>query len=356
MKIFKSYFKLLQISLLILISSVFVLQSSACHKVDNTRAETIFVYNWGAYIEPSLLSKFEAESGIKVVYETFNTNEDLYVKLKNSSNRYDIVIPSDYMIEKMYREGLIQPLDYSQIPNSKYIDEDFRNPDFDPQLKYSIPYFWGTVGILYNPDLVEDEVNSWDILWNSKYAKNIIMLDSARDNMMIALKRNNFSSNTTNIKELEIARNDLFKQFPLVYAYLVDQAKDIMINEECALAVLYSGDALDAIHENPKLKFYTPDNSNFWIDAMAIPSNAMNVEGAHKFINFMLEPENMAANAEEVGYAIPSSAAKALLDEEMQNDPNAYPPHSKLVHLESFKDIGDFQRIYDEFMQEVKNQ
>lgn len=343
-------------SILISLLVISTLLQSACHHVEGKRDNTIFVYNWGAYIDMNLLSKFEAETGIKVVYETFNTNEDLYVKLKNSSNRYDIVIPSDYMIEKMYKEGLLQKLDYSQIPNNKYIDEDFLNPDFDPDSAYSIPYFWGTVGILYNPDLVSDPVDSWDILWNPKYAKNIIMLDSSRDNMMIALRRNNFSSNTTVMSELEIAKNDLFEQFPLVYAYLVDQAKDIMINEECAMAVIYSGDALDALYENPKLEFFIPDNSNFWVDAMAIPANAMNVKGAHQFINFMLDPENMAANAEEVGYAIPAQAAKELLDEEVQNDEHAYPPHEKLLNLENFRDIGEFQRIYDEFMQEVKNQ
>lgn len=316
----------------------------------------IFVYNWGSYIDPELLNKFEAETNIKVIYETFNTNEDLYVKLTNSSNKYDVIVPSDYMIERLILEGLVQPLDYTHLPNASYINAEFKNASYDLGNRYSVPFFWGTVGILYNPDMVKDPVTGWDILFNEKYKGNIIMLDSSRDNMLIALRQRGFSANSTNLDELNLAKQDLMRQFPLVYAYLVDQAKDHMINEECALAVLYSGDALDAIAENPKLRYFIPDNSNIWTDGMCIPKNASNVEGAHAFINFMLRSDNMAANAEAVGYAIPSDAAKKLLPPETQNDENAYPPLSKLKNLENFRHIGNWQAVYDEYMQDIKNQ
>lgn len=334
---------------------------SACSSFTKTNNKAafenrIFVYNWGSYLAPELLTKFEQETKIKVVYETFNTNEDLYVKLTNSSNKYDVIVPSDYMIERLIKEDLLKPLSYDLLPNAKYINPEFTKATYDPGNLYSVPFFWGTVGILYNPDLVSDPVTGWDILFNEKYKGNIIMLDSSRDNMLIALRQHGFSANSTNLDELELAKQDLTRQFPLVYAYLVDQAKDHMINEECALAVLYSGDALDAISENPKLRYFIPDNSNIWTDAMCIPKNANNIEAAHAFINFMLKPENMALNAEKVGYAIPSDAARKLLPEEVQTDTNAYPPLSKLEKLENFRYIGKWQAVYDEYMQDVKNQ
>lgn len=332
----------------------------SCSLLKNTKQQNsnncIFVYNWGSYIDPALLTKFEAETNIKVIYETFNTNEDLYVKLTNSSNKYDVIVPSDYMIERLIKEDLLCPLNYANLPNAKYINTEFTKASYDPGNLFSVPFFWGTVGILYNPDMISDAVNGWDILFNEKYKGNIIMLDSSRDNMLIALRQRGYSANSTNIKELQLAKSDLMQQFPLVYAYLVDQAKDHMVNEECALAVLYSGDALDAISENPKLRYFIPDNSNIWTDGMCIPKNANNIEGAHAFINFMLRPDNMAANAEAVGYAIPSDAAKKLLPIEMQEDENAYPPVSKLKNLENFRHIGEWQTVYDEYMQDIKNQ
>ncbi len=350
--------KLHKLLLLLILTLTVSFTLQACSLVPSGAADSncIHVYNWGSYIDPELLQKFTAETGINVIYETFNSNEDLYVKLTNSSNRYDVIVPSDYMVERMIKEKLLYPLNYTLLPNSKYIDDKFKHAGYDVGNRYSQPFFWGTVGILYNPDLVSDPVTGWDILFNKKYKGNIIMLDSSRDNFMIALRQRGFSANSTDLNELNLAKSDLMQQFPLVYAYLVDQAKDHMINEECALAVLYSGDALDAIAENPKLRYFIPPNSNIWTDAMCIPKNALNLKGAHAFINFMLQPENMAANAEEVGYAIPANVAKKLLPAEVQKDQNAYPPLKALEKLENFRDIGSWQAIYDEYMQDIKNQ
>jgi spermidine/putrescine-binding protein len=315
------------------------------------------VYNWGEYIDKDLLTKFEEETGIKVIYSNFNTNEDMYVKLKNGGSNYDVVVPSDYMIEKMIRENMLRPINWENVPNLKYVDKEYLHHTYDPSQKYSAPFFWGTLGIVYNTTLVEEPVESWEILWDEDYRRQIIMLDSSRDSIGIALALLGYSMNTTDLDQLKQAEDLLIKQYPLVYAYLVDQTKDIMINGEAALAVMYSGDAVDALSENEDLAYAIPtERSNLWFDAMVIPANAKHPENAEKFINFMLEPENAAQNAEFVWYSIPSTEAKGLLEEELQNSEVAYPPKKVLENLEVFRDPGDMVKIYDDIWQEVKNQ
>lgn len=314
------------------------------------------VYNWGDYMDKDLLAKFEEETGIQVVYSTFNTNEDLYVKLKNGVSNYDVVMPSDYMIEKMKNEEMLRPIDWSQVPNMKYVDLEYQNHTYDPEQIYSAPYFWGTLGIVYNTQLVDEEVDSWNILWDEKYKREIIMLDSSRDSLGIALKLLGYSMNSTKEEELAQAEELLIKQYPLVYAYLVDQTKDIMKNGEAALAVMYSGDAVDALSENEDLAYTVPkDGSNLWFDSMVIPKNSKNPENGEAFINFMLEPENAAQNADYVWYSLPSSAAKELLDEELRDNEVAYPPLETFTNLEVFKDPGQFVKKYDDIWQNVKN-
>lgn len=316
----------------------------------------VIVYNWGEYIDPDLLTKFKEETGITVRYENFVTNEDMYVKLKNGGSKFDVIIPSDYMIEKMIKEGLVQKLDFSQIPNFQGVDKEILYKEYDPKQEYSAPYFWGTLGIVYNKKMVHDPVDSWDILWNPKYQGEILMLDSSRDSLGVALTRLGYSSNSREKAQLEEAKDLLIEQRPLVYAYLVDEMKDIMINEEAQLAVMYSGDALDAIRENPDLAYAVPkEGSNLWFDSMVVSKDAPNYDNAMKWINFMLDPENAALNSEYVGYSTPVLKAKELLPEEMRDDPVAYPDLSKLGHLEVFRDPGDFVTVYDEIWQDIKN-
>lgn len=323
---------------------------------DETDGATLNVYNWGEYIDKDLLAKFEEETGIHVVYSTFNTNEDLYVKLKNGVSNYDVVMPSDYMIEKMMKEGMLRPIEWDHVPNMKYVDPEFLNHSYDPDQKYSAPYFWGTLGIVYNTELVDEEVTSWDILWDEKYAREIIMLDSSRDSLGIALKRLGYSMNSTDEAQLAQAEELLIEQYPLVYAYLVDQTKDIMKNGEAALAVMYSGDAVDALSENENLAYAVPEEgSNLWFDSMVIPKSSRNPEQAEAFINFMLEPENAAQNAEYVWYSLPSSAAIELLSEDLKDSEVAYPDKSILDNLEVFRDPGAFVKKYDDIWQNVKN-
>ena len=318
------------------------------------KQETLNVFNWGEYIDEDLISKFEEETGIKVNYETFSTNEDMYVKVKSGGSSYDVLIPSDYMIEKMAKEDLLQELDYSKIPNITNISPMFQDLIFDPDNKYSVPYFWGTVGILYNTEQVDDVVDSWDILWNEKYANKILMMDSQRDSLAVALKKLGYSMNTRNETELEEAKQELIEQKPLVLAYIVDEIRDKMLSGEGAVAVAWSGDAMDVILSGENFEYVVPkEGSNFWIDAMVIPANAKNPDAAHKFINFMTDPENAAANSEYIGYSTPNEAALELLPEEMINSDVAYPSQEVIDNCEIFRDPGDFISVYNRIWTEV---
>lgn len=332
---------------------------SGCGQGEDTKTakQQVIVYNWGEYIDPELIHRFEDETGIDVIYSNFATNEDLYVKLKNGGATYDVIVPSEYMLQRMVQEDMLLPLDYGNIPNMQYIDRPFLHQPFDPEQRYSAPYFWGTVGILYNRKMVKDPVNSWDILWNPRYARQIIMLDSSRDSLMVALVRLGASVNSTDPKELTAAKEDLIRQYPLVYAYLIDEIRDLMINGENALAVMYSGDAYAAMQENPDLDFVNPpEGGNLWFDVFAVPKGAQNKENAEKFINFMLRPDVMAQNAEWVGYSLPSEAGRALLPEETRNSPVAYPDPKTYEKYEVFEYIGDAVHLYDQLWQDVKNQ
>lgn len=318
------------------------------------KQETLNVFNWGEYIDEDLISKFEEETGIKVNYETFSTNEDMYVKVKSGGSSYDVLIPSDYMIEKMAKEDLLQELDYSKIPNITNISPMFQDLIFDPDNKYSVPYFWGTVGILYNTEQVDDVVDSWDILWNEKYANKILMMDSQRDSLAVALKKLGYSMNTRNETELEEAKQELIEQKPLVLAYIVDEIRDKMLSGEGAVAVAWSGDAMDVILSGENFEYVVPkEGSNFWIDAMVVPANAKNPDAAHKFINFMTDPENAAANSEYIGYSTPNEAALELLPEEMINSDVAYPSQEVIDNCEIFRDPGDFISVYNRIWTEV---
>lgn len=346
----------LKIVVAICLVAILCVTSSCSEKAQNEK-NIVNIYNWGEYIDKDLLTKFEEETGVKVIYSNFNTNEDMYVKLKNGGSNYDVVVPSDYMIEKMINEEMLRPINWKNVPNLKYVDREYLYHSYDPNQKYSAPFFWGTLGIVYNTTLVEDPVESWEILWNKKYERQIVMLDSSRDSIGIALALLGYSMNATDFDQLKEAEALLKEQYPLVYAYLVDQTRDIMINGEAALAVMYSGDAVEALSENEDLAYAIPvEGSNLWFDAMVIPANAQHPENAEKFINFMLAPENAAQNAEFIWYSIPSTAAKELLEEELQNSEVAYPPKKVLEKLEVFRDPGDMVKIYDDIWQEVKNQ
>jgi spermidine/putrescine transport system substrate-binding protein len=316
---------------------------------------TIYVYNWGDYIDESILEEFEKETKIKVVYDTYATNEDMYVKIKAGGSAYDVIFPSDYMLTRMIEEDLVQKLDLSKIPNWKYIEKRHLGWDYDPANEYSLPYYWGTVGILYNTIMVGDPVDSWDILWNPKYEKEILMLDSQRDSIAVALLRLGYSINTLDENELAEAGELLKEQKPLVLAYVVDESQDKMIAGEAAMAVVWSGEVTVAKSQNPDLAFAIPqEGTNLWFDVMAVPKNAKNPEGAMAFINFMLDPEIAYRNADYTGYAVTHESVRSMIPPEISEDRSVYPEEEDLVNAEVFVNLGQTLSIYDRIWTEVK--
>lgn len=324
---------------------------TACGGNDNV----VNVYNWGEYIDTEVLRQFEDETGITVVYDTFVTNEDMYVKMKNDSSQFDVVIPSDYMIDRMIKEDMVQPLDASKIPNrGKVNTEFFSDMTFDADGTYSVPYMWGTLGIVYDKTKVSPAPTSWDVLWDPQYEGRIVMMDSVRDTLGIALVRLGYSMNARDEAQLEEAKNTLIEQKPLVYAYRLDETKDMMVQSESDLAVMYSGDAYVALSGNENLEYVVPEEgSNLWIDGMVITKDAKNVDNAHAFINFMTRPDIAAKNAEYIGYSIPIPEGVELLPEEMRNSHVAYPENLEAMQLEVFNDPSDILEVYDRIWTDI---
>lgn len=346
--------KLRKISILITIGLMVSTMLTGCGATDSKKV--LNVYNVGDYIDENIITLFEEKTGIDVQYETYDTNEMMYQKVKSGSTNYDLIFPSDYMVEKMKSEGLLQKIDFKNIPNMKYIDKSFLNPIYDETNEYSVPYMWGTFGILYNKKMVKEPVDSWDILWNPKYKSNIMMFDSVRDTMGISLKRLGYSMNTTNPKEINEAMKELMKQKDLVLAYVNDEGKDRLLGEEVAMGIAYSGDAVTLMEENPNLAYAIPkEGTNKWVDAMAIPKSAQNKKEAEMFINFLLDPEIAKMNAEYIGYSTPNVGALKLLDKEVTSNPVAYPPKSVMDKTETFIDLGDKLRLYDEAWIKLKS-
>lgn len=311
----------------------------------------INVYNWGEYIcigeeegTLDILAEFEELTGIKVNYTTFATNEELYAKLKGGGVSYDVIIPSDYMISKMIKEDMVQKIDMNNIPNYKYIMDDFRNLEYDPQNEYSVPYTWGTVGIIYDTTVIDvaPEDIDWDILWNEDYADQILMFDNPRDAFAIAEIMLGYSLNTEDEKELEEAAELLKDQKKIVQAYVMDEIFDKMGAGDALIAPYYAGDALMIMDENEDLGFVVPKSgTNLFVDAMCIPTSSKQKEAAEMFINFMCEPDIAYANIDYICYSTPHSAAYDMLDEEVRNDPVSYPSDEVKEHMTVFVNLSD---------------
>lgn len=310
---------------------------------------SINVYNWGEYIsvneggdEFDTNEEFEKLTGINVNYSTFATNEELYAKLKGGGTKYDLIIPSDYMISRMINEGMLEKLDLSEIPNVKYMDKSI-DSSYDPTGEYSVPYMWGVVGIIYNTTLVdeEDDLATWDILWDTKYAGSILMFSSPRDAFGIAEKKLGYSYNTEDPDELAAAAQLLKEQKPLVQAYVADEVFDKMGGGEAALAVYYAGDAITMIDDNPDLDFIVPrEGTNIYTDAMCIPKGAPNKEAAEMYINFMCETKVALANCGYTNYSTPHTEAFRYLDEDTQNS-YSYPDEETRAKGEVYTALSD---------------
>ena len=322
--------------------------------------EQVIIYNWGEYIDPEVLDMFEEETGIQVIYEEFETNEIMYPKIQSGAIAYDLVCPSDYMIQKMIQNDLLQPLNFDNIPNAKNIGQVYyeKSRQFDPDNQYSIPYCWGTVGILYNTKMVEEPIDSWTMLWDTQYKDNILMQDSVRDAFAVALKTLGYSLNSTSIHELTQAKDLLVQQKPLVQAYVIDQVRDKMIGNEAAIGVIYSGEAIYTQTENPDLAYVVPkEGSNMWIDSWVMPKNAPNKENAEKFLDFLCRPEIALMNFEYITYSTPNEKARELIeDPAIRNSEIAFPGDSILSRCETFTYLGeDADEVYNQLWREVKS-
>lgn len=320
-----------------------------------TEQAVLNVYNWGDYIEPTVIDDFEKEFNVKVNYEEYANNEEMLAKIKTGGTAYDVIFPSEYMIEYMISADMLNELDYSKLTNYKNIDERFKNLAYDPENKHSVPFTWGTMGIVYNKKMVTEPVDSWKILWDEKYAGKIFMLDSSRDSLVPALTKLGYSINTKDVNELNAARDELIKQKPLVRAYEVDTYKDQMIAEEGAMALTWSGDAYLLAAENENLAFAVPkEGTNLWFDTLAIPKTSKNVDLAHEFINFMLRPDISAKNSEYIKFASANAEGVKLLPEEDRNNTDLYPQGDIMSIGEVFLDMGEFTVEYDRVWTEIK--
>lgn len=314
------------------------------------------VYNVGDYIDMDVIDMFEEENpDIKVNYETFYSNEEMYVKVANNSTAYDVIVPSDYMIEKLISENLLLEIDMNNIPNISNIGQQYLNHDFDKGNRYSVPYMWGTMGILYNKTMVTEPVDSWDILWDEKYKGQILMLNSERDMISITMRKLGYSMNSKEDAHLEAARDALVAQKDLVLAYCGDEVKDKMIAGEGAMTIAWSGDAFFCISENPDLAYAIPkEGSNLWFDSMVIPVTSTHKAEAERFINFMCRPDVAKMNAEYIGYSTANEAAKELLDDDVKNDKLRYPDLSALSNMEVFRYDKELSRKFAGIWQQIK--
>ena len=332
----------------------------------NSGQVTINVYNWGQYISDGtddtldVIAAFEeAYPNIKVNYSTYDSNEIMYAKLANGGITVDVIIPSDYMIARLIAEDKLLELDYSNIPNYQYIDENFKNTAFDPENKYTVPYTWGTVGILYNSKYVDEaDVTGWDILWNEKYSGKILMFGNSRDAFGITQYKLGYDVNTTDEEELRRCAEELKKQKPLLQNYVMDEIFATMENGEAWIAPYYAGDCLTMMGNNPDLKFYLPEQEGFnlFIDAMCIPDCCQEKEAAETFINFLCEPEIAGGNMEWIGYGTPLTAAKEFMDSEVTSDPVTYPADEVLANGTSFAYLPEeITRLVEELFMQVRN-
>ena len=334
----------------LLLVFLLVLGLTACDQSGSNQTSsdkiTLNVYNWGQYIADGsddsldIIAEFEARyPHIDVNYATFDSNEIMYSKLSNGGITVDVIFPSDYMVARMIDENMLLPIDYSNIPNYQYIDEEFKNTAYDPENRYSVPYTWGTVGIIYNSAYVDEaDVTGWELLWNEKYADKILMFDNSRDAFGIAALLLGYSINTVDKTELQACADKLAEQKPVVQQYVMDQIYDLMENGEAWIAPYYAGDYQIMSEENEDLKFFLPEEQGFnlFIDAMCIPTCCQEKEAAELFINFLCDPQIAAANMDWVGYGVPLSAAKDYMDEEVTSDPVSYPSQEALVNGTSY--------------------
>ncbi|WP_170075808.1 ABC transporter substrate-binding protein [Paraclostridium dentum] len=348
----KKTFKLLSLSICILLMGAFFV---GCSK---DSSEQISFLNYGENIDKETLKEFEKKYGIKVNVETFDDMETMYQKISKGGVKYDVILVSDALMPRMIKKGLIQELNKDNIPNISQMDKDYLNLQIDPGNKYSVPYMFGTVGLIYNKDVVKEKVDSWDILWDEKYKDKVFMFDTYRDTMGAALKKLGYSLNSKNPKEIEEAKELLIKQRETVNPiYGVDNGTTMIPAGESDINMIWSGEGLNLQDENPNLVYVVPkEGANFWIDSLCIPKNAENVEGAEKFINFVSDKESALRIADEIGYTTPNKEARLAQPDNVKNNPNAYMPKEIMDRCEIYEDFPmDVKKIYDNAWINIKS-
>ncbi len=331
--------RLFIVSSLIACSLLFAVNANKLIQSDDSK--NLYVYNWGDYIDPQLITKFEQESGYHVIYETYDSNEAMYLKVKSGASPYDVIFPSEYMVDKMRQEQLLLPLNYELLPNSVNLSPQFLDNDFDPKNEYSLPYFWGTLGILYNTKLYDQlelaYPTTYSDLWNPGLIDNILLVDGAREVVGSSLNSLSYSLNSSNLQQLAKAEQNLYNLAPNVKGVVGDEIKMLLANDEAAAAIVWSGDAKLITSENSNTQFITPQISNIYLDNIAIPTTAQNVEGAHQFINFLLDENIAQLNEQYVGYSSPISSV--MQQPENAKDESYYPSASETEKLEYYLNL-----------------
>ncbi|GAA0085722.1 spermidine/putrescine ABC transporter substrate-binding protein [Clostridium sp. CTA-7] len=345
--------KSIKISALICSMILTVTLFAGCQK---SNKKTINVLNYGENIAEGVIEEFEDKYNVKVNYKTFDDMETMYIEVSSGKTKWDAILVADYMADRMIQEGLLQKIDKEKIPNLKEMNENDMGQAYDPNNEYTVPYMNGTIGIIYNKDLVNETVDSWDIMWNEKYKKQIFVLDAQRDAIGMALKKLGYSLNTTNEKELEEAKNLLIKQKPLVLKYGADEVKDLMTSGEASIAMIWSGEGLTLADENENLEYVIPkEGANYWLDSWAIPTNASDKATAEEFINFVSKKDNAYKIAEEIGYTTPNKLAMEEQSEEVKNNKGAYMPKEVMDRCEVYRYLPQDQlRLYEEVWNAVK--
>ncbi len=319
--------------------------------------EVVYVYNWGEYIDEEINTLFEEETGIKVVYKIYDNNESMYAVVKNSPGTYDVVFPSDYMVGRMIAENMLEPINFENVPNFQHIMASFKNLNYDPENRYSVPYTWGTVGLLYNTKMVTETPDSWNILWDEQYADQVLMYNNSRDTLGIALLKNGCSLNTTSEAELRVANADLIRQKKLLQAYVSDDIFSKMESGSAALCPVYSGDALSMMDENPDLAYTVPkEGTNRFVDCACIVKDAPNKEAAEKYINFLCRQDIAERNRDFTAYSSPHQQVFDALPDEIKNDKVAYPDDATLAKTEIYNNLPQpILELYNDLWNDLKN-
>lgn len=320
--------------------------------------EKVYVYNWTEYLPASVLKQFTEETGIEVVYSTYDSNETMYAKLKLiQKDGYDVVVPSTYFVSKMGHENMLLPLDRAQLPNMKDLDPNLLDKQYDKGNKYSIPYMWGSTGIGINSDAIPlSEITSWKDLWNPKYKGSLLLQDDMREVFHMALKINGHSSNTTDPKEIEEAYLLLKDLMPNVLLFNSDSPRLPYLAGEVNLGMIWNGEAWMAEQENKAIHYiYPTEGVNLWVDSFVIPKSARNIKNAHAFINFMMKPEIAKVCVEENGYATPVLTALPLLDEKVRNSKTVFPDQEMIATGEFQTDVGAALQIYQQYWEKLRS-